>query len=256
MGCNYFIEGLQGAGKSTYVKYLSEKLRQENYHVFREGDYSPIELAWCAYLDENQYESVLEKYSKIRKEIREKTFKENDKYIVCYTRILTDEPDFHKYMEQYEIYNGNKSLEKYETIIYNRYRHWTGENEIFECSLLQNIVENDILFYEMSDDRILEFYKKLSTVLSDREYQIIYLVTEDIRKNIELVKKERCDENGNEIWFQLLMNYIENSPYGIRHHLKGEESLLKHLKHRQNLEQRILEEIFSEHVTYIQSKSW
>ena len=42
---NYFIEGLQGAGKSTLVQKLSAHLPEHT--VFREGDYSPVELAWC-----------------------------------------------------------------------------------------------------------------------------------------------------------------------------------------------------------------
>lgn len=46
---NYFVEGQQGAGKSTMVKLLSGKLPE--YKVFQEGDYSPVEeLAWCAYV--------------------------------------------------------------------------------------------------------------------------------------------------------------------------------------------------------------
>ena len=41
---SYFVEGIQGAGKSTMVA----KLAQENpsYNVYREGDYCPVELAW------------------------------------------------------------------------------------------------------------------------------------------------------------------------------------------------------------------
>ena len=34
---NYFVEGLQGAGKSTMVKLISDKLPE--YKAFREGDY-------------------------------------------------------------------------------------------------------------------------------------------------------------------------------------------------------------------------
>ena len=42
---NYFVEGLQGSGKSTLVQKLSEKY--PNCTAVREGDYSPVELAWC-----------------------------------------------------------------------------------------------------------------------------------------------------------------------------------------------------------------
>ena len=57
---NYFVEGLQGAGKSTMVKLISDKLPE--YKVFREGDYSPVELAWCAYVTKMQYMDILERY--------------------------------------------------------------------------------------------------------------------------------------------------------------------------------------------------
>ena len=48
---NYFIEGIQGAGKSTLVGKLSEM--KPDHKVFREGDYNPVELAWCAYVRED-----------------------------------------------------------------------------------------------------------------------------------------------------------------------------------------------------------
>ena len=55
---NYFVEGIQGAGKTTMVKKLKEKY--PDYQVFCEGDYSPVELAWCAvcrYSSPVQYDS-------------------------------------------------------------------------------------------------------------------------------------------------------------------------------------------------------
>ena len=45
---NYFIEGVQGAGKSTLVSMLAKEL--PTYQVFREGDYNPVELAWLVHL--------------------------------------------------------------------------------------------------------------------------------------------------------------------------------------------------------------
>ena len=60
---NYFVEGLQGSGKSTLVGKLSGI--HPDHKVFREGDYSPIELAWCAYVNKETYNEVLEKYNDI-----------------------------------------------------------------------------------------------------------------------------------------------------------------------------------------------
>ena len=68
---NYFVEGIQGAGKST----MTEKLFREHpeYTVFREGDYCPVELAWCAYVDEDEYSRILGRYPALASEIAQNT---------------------------------------------------------------------------------------------------------------------------------------------------------------------------------------
>ena len=64
---NYFVEGLQGSGKSTLVKRLSDK--HSDHRAFHEGDYSPVELAWCAYTSRDTYSAILKKYPEIKNEI-------------------------------------------------------------------------------------------------------------------------------------------------------------------------------------------
>ena len=254
----YFIEGLQGAGKTTLVANLSEKF--PGYEVSREGDYSPVELAWCAYLTKNQYEKILEKYEKIADEIKQNTTEEmyesDIRYVVTYTRILTDIPGFHKDLEQYEIYNGRIDENDFENIIFSRYSKWTENDQIFECSIFQNIVENQILFYEMTDDEIIDFYKKLKAILGNRDYKILYLEPENIAETINVIRKERVDEKGNEIWYQLMLGFLKECPYGIHHGLEGFDDLIRHLEHRKNLELRIIHEVFEDHAIILKSKKY
>ena len=66
---SYFVEGIQGAGKTTFVQRLADMGKE--YQVFREGDFSPVEMAWCAYTTEKEYGEVLERYPALREEIRE-----------------------------------------------------------------------------------------------------------------------------------------------------------------------------------------
>lgn len=98
---NYFIEGIQGSGKTTML----EKMTQDNpkLKAYREGDFSPVELAWCAYVSHSQYEIIIKKYANLAGEIKKNTVKEGEMYIITYTRIITDIPDFHKELEQYEM---------------------------------------------------------------------------------------------------------------------------------------------------------
>lgn len=251
---NYFVEGLQGAGKSTMIGALSAKLPE--YKVFREGDYSPVELAWCAYVTEAQYGEVLARYPMLEQEIADKTVIEDDHRIICYTQILTDVEGFHKDLEQYEIYNGNVARDLFENIILNRYQKWNGTGQIFECSVFQNIIENQMLYLMMSDEEILDFYRKLEQVLSNKTYKIIYLDVEDIFGTIEVIRKERSDDEGNELWFPLMIRYLEDSPYGKRHSLRGMDGLLMHLERRKKLEHRIISEILKDRALVVKSKEY
>ena len=164
--------------------------------------------------------------------------------MVMYTRILTDIPGFHKDLERYEIYNGNKNREEFQDIVLKRFSDWDGQSGIFECALFQNIIENMILFLDMSDDEIVTFYSKVKECLSDKDYEIVYLQVNDVKEAEEIIRKERSDDQGNELWFPMMVAYLENSPHGIKHELKGMEGLVTHLEHRVALELRILQEVF------------
>ncbi|MBR4461979.1 MAG: hypothetical protein IKS51_05300 [Erysipelotrichaceae bacterium] len=249
---NYFIEGIQGSGKSTMVSRLSE--RYPDYHVFKEGFYSPVELAWCAYVDEETCQELLKKYPDL--DLEANTYPEEDKRIICYTRIKTQNHDFYRELEQYEIYNDRKPLAEFSSIILNRYERWNGNDSIFECSLFQNIVEELILYKQLSDDEILSFYRKIRRVLTGKDFRISYLKTDDVSKTIGHIRKERIDEQGEEIWYQMLCEYFNASPYALKHGLKEEDGIIRHLKHRQELELKICEELFPAQSIILDSKNY
>ena len=251
---NYFIEGLQGSGKSTLVRKLSKK--HPECKVFMEGDYSPVELAWCARMDEDQYAKILTEWNDLSDQIATKSHKEDGCRIVCYTQIKSDDPLFYRQLENYEIYNGRTTFDQFRDIVLTRYRNWKTDGNIFECSLLQNTVEDMILFRDMTDDAVLDFYKEVRSALYEKEYQILYIETPDIAENLNVVRKERTDEKGNELWFPMLMEYFNSSPHAKSHSLKDFEGLLKHLKHRQELELRICREVFGDRVTILRSKAY
>ena len=179
---NYFVEGLQGSGKSTLVQKLSDM--NPGYSAVREGEYSPVELSWCAYVDNDQYHRILEKYPDLRLQIEGKTYPDGCRKVICYTKIATENRDFYQDLEQYEIYNNRLPFEAFQSIVLGRYRKWNSDHMIFECSLFQNIVEDMILFRQADDREILSFYRQIREALGGTEYRIFYLQAKDIRKNL------------------------------------------------------------------------
>ena len=254
IGMNYFAEGLQGSGKSTLVQRLSGLC--SGSRVFREGDYSPTELAWCAYTNERQYLAVKAKYPELLSQIYANTVSEDDRKIICYTKIQTANESFYRDLEQYEIYNGRLSQEDFQSVILRRFARWNGDNMIFECALFQNIITDLLLFRNASDDEIIGLYRQICRALAGKTFRIIYLETEDVRETLRAVRKERTDENGNEVWFSMLCGFFDDSPYAKAHGVSGEKGLIAHLEQRQALELRICKELFPGQHTILKSKQY
>ena len=99
-------------------------------------------------------------------------------------------------------------------------------------------------------------YLKCEDFSSDKDYRIIYLLTEDIPSSIQTIRKERSDEQGNELWFPMMLRYFDESPYAKKKGISGVEAMLSHFKHRQELEISICKEIFPDRHILLKSKNY
>lgn len=254
MNKNIFIEGIPGSGKSTLLIKLSKALSE--YNVYHEGDISPVELAWCSYMTEKKLQEAIAKFPDLESEILAKTKKEGDYYITAYTQIMAERREFYEYMESYEIYNGRVDFDTFHEIVMRRYRALSTRKNLFECSLFQNTIESMMLFYGMSDEEIIAFYSEVYEILKEKGIFVIYLETVDIRENISLIKKERSDDEGNEMWYPLMLGFLRESPYGKAHNYQDFEDMVDHFERRQNLERRIMEEVFGDDCMILPAKEY
>lgn len=251
---NIFVEGIQGMGKSTLLRSISAEI--PGLHICREGDYSPIDLAWCTWMTKEEYDQLLNAYEPIREEIIKNTVKEDERYIVSYTKILTDIPNFHREAEKFEIYNGRKSLQELKKIVISRYQKFSENGYLFECCFFQNIIEDLILFHQLSDDEIVEFYRELYGCINKEQFLLLYLYSDQLEETIKIIRKERSDNQGNEIWYPLMLEYLIHSPHGMQHGYKDFQDMIAHFKHRQQLELRIISEIVGESAMILPAKNW
>lgn len=251
---NVFIEGLQGCGKSTFLIKLAKRFPK--YKVYYEGDISPVELKWCSRMTKEQFEKTLKEYTDFKDEIFKYTLKENNYYITAYTRILTDTRAFYDHMESFEIYNGKVNFETFKNIIYARYEQFDSIGNLFECSFFQNSIESMMLYYELSNEVIIEFYKKAFEILKYKEFKMFYLDSDKILENILHIKKERSDNQGHEMWYPLMINYLKQSPCGRTHNYKGLDDLVCHLEKRREIEHRVIKEILKDTCVVIVAKDY
>ncbi len=248
---NIFIEGIQGTGKTTLLRKLESML--PNYKAFYEGKLSPVELAWCSYMNELEYEEICKKYSEITDEIKQYTLTEGSNKIVAYTKIITDYEGFHRHLEEYTIYHGNKCYEEFKSVILNRYSKVETNGNVFESSFFQYVITTMMLFYEMSDEEIIGFYREVFDILKNKNFRLLYIDTDNVKDTITKIKTERVDWHCNEVWFPPLMKYIESSPLGINKGYKGFDGVIVHLENRKQLELRIINEVVKEYAIVVRS---
>lgn len=251
---NVYIEGIQGTGKTTLLRLLGQQL--PDYHVYWEGDYCPVELAWCTYMTEAEYRQALADFSDLIDEIKKRTTVEGDRYVIEYTRILAERRDFYEYMERFEIYNGRRSLEELKQILLTRYTNFEGSGNVFECSFFQNTMEELLLYYDMAEQEIVAFYEELFVPLKDKDFVMVYLYSEQIEENILQIKKERADGSGNEMWYPLMLRYLNDTPYGKKHPFEGVADMAKHFRRRMEMELKVIEKVIGSQAIVVPAKEY
>ena len=159
-------------------------------------------------------------------------------------------------MENFEIYNARRPLTEFKEILMKRYEAFDGEGNIFECSFFQNTVDELLLYYEMSEQEILGFYEELFGKLREKNFVLVYLHSDEIEANVEQIKKERSDGNGNEMWYPLMLRYLNDTPYGKKHPFEGVADMAAHFRRRMGMEMRIIEKVIGEQSIVLQAKDY
>lgn len=164
------IEGIPGSGKSTIAKRIEQYLLSKNIKakMYREGDAHPADLAWIACIPIDEYYDFLDKYSQQKDIIKKNTILEGDFALVAYLNLgfLLGENDLMKYLESKEVYDGRAGLQVFKDLHFKRWQKFVNsikndEIVIFECSFLQNQVNELTLIYNKSYDFIKEVIVKI-----------------------------------------------------------------------------------------------
>ena len=243
------IEGIPGSGKSTYAKRLADFYTDKGIkvHLYNEGGFHPADLAWNACIPIDSLDSVLAKYSSFRNEINKKIRIEDDYAVIPYQEIITDNAEFRKDMEAYEVYDNRVPFSVFRDLHFKRWSLFgkqakeRDELNVFECAFLQNHV-NELMSFQLAD---IEMMKKHFGNLIDTVYDLspvlIYLTQPNIRETIERVSKERIFPDGR--WIDMVIQYGESTPYGKLHNRKGFEGAILGFEERKQVEIEIIKSL-------------
>jgi len=214
--------------------------------VYTEGQLHPVDLAWCAYIPFEHFESIMSLYPQYRDALRGKMRIENKHVIIAYTQLAIKEPDFRKLLESYEVFNGRAGFDVFSELFLKRWDNFTKRAEkseevtIFECAYLQNQLCELIYFFQMSRSRIETYMLNLIDKAKNLQPVMFYLNQTDIAGHLRRLADERVNPKGEKDWLGQVILYTENSPYGRQHHLKGFDGVVNGFEKRKQTELNLI----------------
>ena len=241
------VEGIPGSGKTTVARKIAKSLRArgKNVQLYVEGDLHPADMAWCACLTQEEYKEVCQQYPEYKKAFEENKSQWHEYVILAYTKIVGLSEQLFHYFEQKEIYDGRSSNELFCEIHKSRWQRFGEEAtgiKIFECALLQNSINEWILFRGGTEGSITAYVKELIQAMKKLDPIIIYL-SPNPKESIKRAAKERVDDQGHHIWEEGITQYIASSPYGRSKGLVGTLGMYQYFEQRREMEISILEKL-------------
>jgi hypothetical protein len=208
-----------------------------------------VDLAWCAYIPFEHFESIMSLYPQYRDALRGKMHVENKHVIIAYTQLGIKDLDFIKLLESYEIFNGRVGFEDFTELFLKRWEYFAGkaaksdEINIFECAYLQNQLCELIYFFQTSRSRIETYMLNLIETVRNLNPVMFYLNQADVSEHIRRLGEDRVNEKGEKDWLGQMILYTENSPYGRKHNLKGFEGVIKGFEKRKQIELNLIKKL-------------
>ncbi|MBE5962824.1 MAG: hypothetical protein E7256_15850 [Lachnospiraceae bacterium] len=262
------FEGLPGTGKSTLSKQAYEILTNHGIPavLYNEGNLHPADLSWSACVPLSKLPNLFQTYPAYESAIKEHMSLEADYAVIAYTEFPIKEEDQALYdlLASYEIYDARIPLADFKKKHYDRWERFAKEHTpqfaddipsngitspkepnseqrfIFECTLLQNHINELLLFHNQNEEEIILHISHLVELVKDLNPVLIYLNPTDIAHTTKNAAKERCNPSGEPVWLNSVCKWIEESPYGKAHSLSGLPALLAYLKNRKHIEEIVM----------------
>ena len=244
------IEGLPGSGKTTFSKRLQKHFQSKKQRVVRysEGDLHPLDLAWCAIVDEKTFEALCEKYDEVVEDIKKNTTAEDGMYIVAYTQVKL--PNHYKtFLDdfgRYEIYRSH-ALSTFKSAHIKRWKQFAKNLQpntiyVFECVFLQNHVNELLLKYGLDHEEMIDYFNELLEALLPLKPHVVYIEQCDVKDRITFIANQRKTNNRElyKDWIEYVIDYFHRQPLSKEKGYLGLTGAFQYFETRQSVELSIL----------------
>lgn len=259
------VEGVNGAGKSTFVRNFI-KNASPNIHciTWRGCGVHPVDLLHVAILSDSEYRNMIneckrqfstELYAEIIRRVDCLVCKENDYYLIPYLSIFDGLPLPHDMIDKLrhkEIYDGNSSLANFQHWLEKRWSSFpnqvirTGLSDsihIFEAVTLQYPVMEMLGYHLMDAAAISEFVNRLVNHMIDLNPVLLYIDVPDTSAAIINAARERVG------WLENYEAWLSSTPYAMRQGLSGLDGVIAFCEKRRMIESFVVDNLPIKHLT-------
>ncbi len=255
----FFVEGIQGSGKSTFAKALASQLRRESPEArihMRSASPNPIDICRLAFFTSEEYTQFLSLLSEISgrsgplaaTDAAPYTSREREQILVnwydCLSRWGQPTSRAAIFSLDRELCDGKTNPRYYQEVTFRRWSDFartldSGDIYIFEGALLQHPLAEMMGYYMLSDDEIEEFLLSLVNCLRNIPTSLYYISVTDVKKVLSATAEARQGEN----WLQGFLKMTTTCTYGMRHGFSGMSGAIEYSQERIRIENKILKKL-------------
>lgn len=252
------VEGINGAGKSTFVEYLVNNLPSSQRIITHRGTgIHPVDLLRVALYSPYEYEEMLrecerllpaEDYDKVMGRLRQYTVEERGMLLLPYLKVYEGCPaaaELCTKARRKELYDGNSTFAVYSEWIGSRWADfprlaeakWPQCKHVFEAVTFQYPIMELLGFYQMSPREIIAYIDSLIEKVAPMNPVLFYMEVPSVEAAIDCAARSRVR------WLKRYGEWLSTTPYARSHCLSGIDGIVRFCEARYDIEHEILEHI-------------
>lgn len=250
------VEGINGSGKSTYVReFVDTNSQCIPIRTYRGRSFHPVDLSRIARFTPEEYSSFCALCSReiaiptvdMQQRIDSQCRYHDGYHWVSYTKIaeLANSQHLLSLAHSHEIYDGFVDVADYMGCHLPLWQAFPGRVAIgvdrtvhlFEGVTLQYPIMNLLGFYDLGSDEIFQYINNLLMAIKPLSPCLVYLDVIDVRAAIRRAAAERPK------WIDQYSRWLSHTLFARNTGASGESGVIKFCKRRKEVERYVLERV-------------